>query len=74
MSVLTSKVIQTPRLLGGRTGDYKENVHFQCTEGPEILQGASLMIIQVILDVQSPFRNQECHPRLLDERSGDGDY
>ena len=42
-----------PRLLGGRTGDYKENVHFLCLEGPEILQGASLMFIQVILDVQS---------------------
>ena len=54
------KVIQTPfrnqecppRFLGGRSGDTKENILFQCTMGPEILHRASLLFIYVTPDVQ----------------------
>ena len=66
MSFLTSKVIWTPlrnqeyppRFLGGHSGDAKENILFQCTEGPEILQIASLMFMHVILDVHSQYSHQ----------------
>ena len=58
MLFLTSKVIWTPfrnqeyppRFLGGRSGDPKENILFQCTEGSEILRRVSLMYIHVIVD------------------------
>ena len=61
MLLLTSIVIYTPfrnqecppRFLGGRSGDTKEKILFQCTMGPEILHRASLMFIHVILDVHS---------------------
>ena len=61
MSFLTSKVIETPfrnqecppRFLGGRSGDTKENILFQCTKGSEILHRASLMFVHVIPDIQS---------------------
>ena len=60
MSLLTSKVIQNPfrsqkcppRLLGGCSGDSKENVLFHWTEGPEILYIAYLMFIHVSFGVQ----------------------
>ena len=66
MSLLTSKVIQNPfrsqkcppRLLGGCSGDSKENVLFQWTEGPEILHIAYLMFIHVSLGVQISDRDR----------------
>ena len=65
------------RFLGGRSGDAKEIILFQCTEGPEISYRASLMFMHDILDIHSllysitPFRSQEYPPRLLGGRSGD---
>ena len=73
VSFLKSKVIKNPfryrecppRLLGGRSGDSKENILFQWTEGPEILHIASSLTSKNIQTTQESKMSSKTPQRIL---------